>query len=639
MSHASELIETDIEAYLKQHERKDLLRFITCGSVDDGKSTFIGRLLHDSALVYEDQLAAVRQDSARYGTTGDDVDLALLVDGLQSEREQGITIDVAYRYFSTDRRKFIIADTPGHEQYTRNMATGASNAQLAVILVDARNGVQVQTRRHSYICSLLGIRHVILAVNKMDLVDYDPAVLERIREDYTAFARRLGIPDVRCVPLSALKGDNVVHRSERMPWYEGPTLMELLETIEAKANRNLRDLRLPVQTVIRPSHEFRGFAGTITAGTVRPGDEVVAQPSGRRSRVERIVTYDGDLDVAFPPQAVTVTLADEIDISRGDVLTSPGHTATVGGALDARIVWMGEQPLLPGRQYDIKLATATTPAVVERIHHRIDVNTLEHHAAEELALNEIGLCRVALTAPIPFDPYEEIAGTGAFIVIDRVTNHTVGAGMITRAATESAGADTDVPRREPALTKAQRAGQKGQRPCIIWLTGLSGAGKSSLANALEQALFRRGYHSYLLDAGNIRHGLSHDLGFSRDARAENIRRLGETASLFVDAGIITICASLSPYRDDRAMVRERVEPGEFLEVHVDASVEACRAADLDGLYARAEAGEIEGLPGVDIPYEAPEQPEVHVDTVAEDLETSVQRILVALAERGVLREG
>ncbi|MFP4184259.1 MAG: sulfate adenylyltransferase subunit CysN [Halorhodospira sp.] len=637
MAHSSDLIETDIEAYLKQHEQKDLLRFITCGSVDDGKSTFIGRLLHDSALVYEDQLAAVRQESTRYGTTGDDVDLALLVDGLQSEREQGITIDVAYRYFSTDQRKFIIADTPGHEQYTRNMATGASTAQLAVILVDARYGVQVQTRRHSYICALLGIRHVLLAVNKMDLVDWDQGAFEAIRDEYTAFARRLGIPDVRCVPLSALKGDNVVHRSEHLPWYEGPTLMELLETVEAKADRNLRHLRLPVQTVIRPTHDFRGFAGTLSAGTVRPGDPVIALPSGMRSRVERIVTYDGDQEVAFPPQAVTVTLADEIDVSRGDLLASPDHPATVDDALDARIVWMAEHPLLPGRQYDLKLGTATIPAVIERVHHRIDVNTLEHHGAEELGLNEIGLCRVQLSAPVPFDPYEEIAHTGAFILIDRMTLHTVGAGMITRAATETAGSETDVPRQELALSKAQRAGQKGQRPCIVWLTGLSGAGKSSLANALEQALFRRGYHSYLIDAGNVRHGLSHDLDFSRDARAENIRRIAETATMFVDAGLITICASLSPYRDDRAMVRERVEPGEFLEVHVDAPLEACRAQDLDGLYARSEAGEIEGLPGMDIPYEAPEQPEVHIDTVAEELEASVRKILAALEERGVLR--
>ncbi|MFP4647566.1 MAG: sulfate adenylyltransferase subunit CysN [Halorhodospira sp.] len=636
MAHSSDLIETDIEAYLKQHEQKDLLRFITCGSVDDGKSTFIGRLLHDSALVYEDQLAAVRQESTRYGTTGDDVDLALLVDGLQSEREQGITIDVAYRYFSTDQRKFIIADTPGHEQYTRNMATGASTAQLAVILVDARYGVQVQTRRHSYICALLGIRHVLLAVNKMDLVDWNQGTFEAIRDEYAAFARRLGIPDVRCVPLSALKGDNVVHRSELLPWYEGPTLMELLETIEAKADRNLRHLRLPVQTVIRPTHDFRGFAGTLSAGTVRPGDPVIALPSGMRSRVERIVTYDGDQEVAFPPQAVTVTLTDEIDVSRGDLLASPDHPATVDDTLDARIVWMAEHPLLPGRQYDLKLGTTTIPAVIERVHHRIDVNTLEHHGAEELGLNEIGLCRVQLSAPVPFDPYEEIAHTGAFILIDRMTLHTVGAGMITRAATETAGSETDVPRRELALSKGQRAGQKGQRPCIVWLTGLSGAGKSSLANALEQALFRRGYHSYLIDAGNVRHGLSHDLDFSRDARAENIRRIAETATMFVDAGLITICASLSPYRDDRAMVRERVEPGEFLEVHVDAPLEACRAQDLDGLYARAETGEIEGLPGMDTPYEAPEQPEVHIDTVAEELEASVRKILAALEERGVL---
>ena len=637
MSHASELIADDIDAYLKQHEQKDLLRFITCGSVDDGKSTLIGRLLHDSALVYEDQLAAVRKDSTRYGTTGDEVDLALLVDGLQSEREQGITIDVAYRYFSTDRRKFIIADTPGHEQYTRNMATGASNAQLAIILVDARNGVQVQTRRHSYICALLGIRHVIVAVNKMDLVEWDETVFNAIRHDYTAFARRLGIPDVRCVPLSALKGDHVVHRGEHLGWYDGPTLMELLETVKAKADRNLDDLRLPVQYVNRPSHDFRGFAGTLAAGTLRPGDPVVALPSGRRSTVKSIVTYDGEPEAAFPPQAVTVTLEDEIDVSRGDVLADPLRPPTVADALDARVVWMAEQPLLPGRQYDIKLAAAVVPAVVEKIHHRIDVNTLEHHAADELELNEIGLCRVQLSAPLAFDPYDEIAGTGAFIVIDRLSNHTVGAGMITRAATEAAGIGTGVPRREPALTKAQRSAQKGQRPCIVWFTGLSGSGKTTLANALEQALFRRGYHSYLIDAGNVRHGLSHDLGFTRDARAENVRRIAETATMFVDAGVIALCASLSPYRDDRAMVRERVEPGEFIEVFVDAPLEVCRQRDPDGLYARAAAGEVRNLPGVDSDYQAPERPELRIDTTTEAVPDAVRRILEALEGLGVLR--
>ncbi|BAU56576.1 sulfate adenylyltransferase subunit 1 [Halorhodospira halochloris] len=637
MSHASELIETDIETYLKQHEQKDLLRFITCGSVDDGKSTFIGRLLHDSALVYEDQLAAVQRDSSRYGTTGDEVDLALLVDGLQSEREQGITIDVAYRYFSTDRRKFIIADTPGHEQYTRNMATGASTAQLAVILVDARSGIQVQTRRHSYICSLLGIRHVLLAVNKMDLVDWDQTTFEAIRTDYESFARRLGIPNVRCVPLSALKGDNVVRRSNNLHWYDGPTFMELLETIEVKADRNLDDLRLPIQTVIRPSHEFRGFAGTLAAGIARPGDPVVALPAGTQSHIERIVTHDGDLDYAFAPQSVTITLTDEIDVSRGMLLSSPKRPATVADALDARVVWMAEQPLLPGRQYDIKLATATVPAVIEQIHHRIDVNTLENCPTDSLELNEIGLCRVQLSAPVAFDPYDEIADTGAFIIIDRISLHTVGAGMATRQATETPGTEKDVPRRQPLLTKTQRAGQKGQRPCTIWLTGLSGSGKSTLANALEQALFRRGYHSYLIDAGNIRHGLSHDLGFSRDARAENIRRIAETATMFVDAGLIVVCASLSPYRDDREMVRERLEPGEMIEVHVDAPVELCRERDSDDIYSRADAGEIHGLPGVDITYEAPAKPEVHIDSSAIDVDESVEKILQVLKEKGVIR--
>ena len=602
MSHASELIETNIEAYLKQHEHKDLLRFITCGSVDDGKSTFIGRLLHDSALVYEDQLAAVRRDSTRYGTTGDEVDLALLVDGLQSEREQGITIDVAYRYFSTDRRKFIIADTPGHEQYTRNMATGASTAQLAVILVDARSGVQVQTRRHSYICSLLGIRHVLLAVNKMDLVEWDQTTFEAIRADYEAFARRLGIPDVRCVPLSALKGDNVVRTSADLAWYSGPTLMELLETIAAKADRNLRDLRLPVQTVIRPNHEFRGFAGTLTAGIARPGDPVIALPGGTQSHIERVVTHDGDLDYAFPPQSVTVTLTDEIDVSRGMVLSSPQNPVTVADTVDARVVWMAEQPLHPGKQYDIKLATATMPAVIERVHHRIDVNTLENCPTENLELNEIGLCRVQFAAQLAFDPYDDIAGTGAFIIIDRISQHTVGAGMVTRQATETASSEKDVPRRQPLLTKTQRAGQKGQRPCAIWLTGLSGAGKSTLANALEQALFRRGYHSYL-----------------------------------IDAGLIVICASLSPYRDDREMVRERLEPGEMIEVHVNAPVELCRSRDSDNIYARVDAGEVHGLPGVDIAYEPPENPEVRIDSDTEGVAESVDKILQMLKEKDVIR--
>ncbi len=436
MSHVSPQIETDIEAYLEAHERKDLLRFITCGSVDDGKSTLIGRLLYDTQLIYEDQLAAVRRDTVKYGTTGEELDLALLVDGLQAEREQGITIDVAYRYFSTEKRKFIIADTPGHEQYTRNMATGASTAQLAILLVDARKGVQVQTRRHSFIVSLLGIRHLVLAINKMDLVEFDQAVFERIREDYGDFVDKLGVRDVRCVPVSALRGDNVVQPSTAMSWYRGPTLLQLLEEVEVAADRNLRDFRFPVQYVNRPNLDFRGFCGTIAAGTVRPGDPVVAFPSGRRSQITAIVTADGELAEAFAGQAVTLTLRDEIDVSRGDLLVHPSRLPAVADTFDARVVWMADTPLLPGRQYDLKLGTRLVPAMPSLLHHRIDVNTLEHQRAEELGLNEIGYCRFALNQPVPFDPYEEIPGAGGFIIIDRVSNATVGAGMIVRPVTQ-----------------------------------------------------------------------------------------------------------------------------------------------------------------------------------------------------------
>ncbi|MBS1247447.1 MAG: adenylylsulfate kinase, partial [Proteobacteria bacterium] len=548
MSHASPLIETDIQAYLASHERKDLLRLITCGSVDDGKSTLIGRLLYDTQLIYEDQLAAVRRDTTKYGTTGEELDLALLVDGLQAEREQGITIDVAYRYFSTEKRKFIIADTPGHEQYTRNMATGASTAQLAVLLVDARKGIQVQTRRHSFIVSLLGIHHLVLAINKMDLVGFDPAAFARIREDYLEFAVRLGVGEVHCIPVSALRGDNVATPSAAMPWYQGPTLLQLLESVEVAADRNLRDFRFPVQYVNRPHLDFRGFCGTVVAGVVRSGDEVVVLPSGQRSRVAAIVTADGELLEAWAGQAVTLTLRDERDVSRGDLLVHPDCLPAVADAFDARVVWMADAPLLPGRQYDIKLGTRLVPATPTVLHHRIDVNTLEHQRAEELGLNEIGYCRIALTQPLPFDPYDLCPGTGAFIFIDRLSNATVGAGMIVRPVTQPlVDKSRNVVWHEHKVTRTQRANQKGQRPCVVWLTGLSGAGKSTLANALEQRLLQRGYHSYLLDGDNIRHGLSQDLGFSRAERVENIRRIGEVAALFVDAGLIVITAFISPF--------------------------------------------------------------------------------------------
>lgn len=638
MSHASPLIEQDIAAYLETHERKDLLRFITCGSVDDGKSTLIGRLLYDTQLIYEDQLAAVRRDTVRYGTTGEELDLALLVDGLQAEREQGITIDVAYRYFSTEKRKFIIADTPGHEQYTRNMATGASIAQLAILLVDARKGVQVQTRRHSFIVSLLGIRHLVLAINKMDLVGFDQAVFERIREDYREFVDKLGVRDVRCVPVSALRGDNVVEPSEAMPWYTGPTLLHLLEDVEVSADRNLRAFRFPVQYVNRPNLDFRGFCGTIAAGTVRPGDSVVVFPSGRRSQIASIVTAEGELTEACVGQAVTLTLNDEIDISRGDLLVDPNHLPAVADTFDARVVWLADTPLLAGRQYDLKLGTRLVPAILSLLHHRIDVNTLEHQHAEELHLNEIGYCRFALNQPVPFDSYEESPGTGGFIVIDRVSNATVGAGMIVRRATQALSDKArNVVWHQHKVAKTQRANQKAQQPCVVWLTGLSGSGKSTMANALEQRLLQRGYHSYLLDGDNVRHGLNQDLGFSKEDRIENIRRIGEVAALFVDAGLIVITAFISPFQADRALVRALVQEGEFIEIYVKASLEACERRDPKGLYAKARAGVIQDFTGIDSPYEPPERPELVLDTEHESAEACLDQLLAYLNERRILR--
>ena len=638
MSHASPLIETDIQAYLEGHERKDLLRFITCGSVDDGKSTLIGRLLYDTQLIYEDQLAAVRRDTTKYGTTGEELDLALLVDGLQAEREQGITIDVAYRYFSTEKRKFIIADTPGHEQYTRNMATGASTAQLAILLVDARKGVQVQTRRHSFIVSLLGIRHLVLAINKMDLVGFDPAAFARICADYQEFAAQLGVGEVHCIPVSALRGDNIVQPSTAMPWYDGPTLLHLLEQVDVTADCNLRDFRFPVQYVNRPHLDFRGFCGTIAAGVVRPGDEVVVLPSGRRSHIAAIVTTEGELTEAQAGQAVTLTLRDEIDVSRGDLLVHPDRLPAVADAFDARVVWMADAPLLPGRQYDIKLGTRLMPATPMALHHRIDVNTLEHQRAEELGLNEIGYCRIALNQPAPFDPYEVCPGTGAFIFIDRLSNVTVGAGMIVRPMTQPlVDKARNVVWHEHKVSRTQRANQKGQRPCVIWLTGLSGAGKSTLANALEQRLWQRGYHSYLLDGDNVRHGLSQDLGFSQAERVEHIRRVGEVAALFVDAGLIVITAFISPFRADRALARALAPEGEFIEVYVRAGLETCERRDPKGLYARARAGVIREFTGIDSPYEAPERPELVLDTEHDAIEANVERLLAYLTERRILR--
>jgi len=627
-----------IDDFLARHERKQLLRFITCGSVDDGKSTLIGRLLYDSHKILEDQLAAVRNDSARWGTTGDETDLALLVDGLQAEREQGITIDVAYRFFDTDRRKFIIADTPGHEQYTRNMATGASTADLAVILVDAARGVQVQTRRHSFIVALMGIRHVVVAVNKMDLVDFRRETFDSIRATCEEFIRRLGVPDVRCVPVSALRGDNVVHRTATMPWYTGASLLELLDTIDVTPTHELEDLRLPVQYVNRPDASFRGYSGSVAAGRLRRHDSVMALPSRRMSRVRSISTYDGELEEAHARQAVTVTLEDELDISRGDILVHSDRSPSVADRFDAHIIWMSDAPLLPGKQYEFKLGTRYVFGTIEQIHNRIDVNDLSEHPAQELKLNEIAMCRVVLGEQVAFDAYDTCRGTGGFIVIDRMQHGTAGAGMIRRAAShaiaERAGNLFWQPTR---VTRQQRANQKAQQPCILWLTGLSGAGKSTDAHALEQMLYLRGHHSYLLDGDNVRHGLNMDLDFTDAGRVENIRRIGEVAKLFVDSGLIVVTAFISPFRSDRQMVRSIVKEDEFVEIYVSTPLDICEQRDPKGLYVKARLGTIKDFTGVSSPYEAPENPDITLDTSRLTVQESVESIIRFLVSTGRLK--
>ncbi|HKL51797.1 MAG TPA: sulfate adenylyltransferase subunit CysN [Wenzhouxiangellaceae bacterium] len=638
----------DIGEYLEQHRNKELLRFITCGSVDDGKSTLIGRLLFDTKQVFEDQLAAVGKDSRKYGTTGEAPDLALLVDGLQAEREQGITIDVAYRYFTTEKRKFIIADTPGHEQYTRNMVTGASTADLAIVLIDARHGLQVQTRRHSYLVHMLGIRHVVVAINKMDAVDYDHKVYQRIRADYEAFANQLGIEDFSCVPVCALNGANVTRDADEMDWYEGPTVLDLLESSPVHGHDLDRPMRFPVQYVNRTRSDFRGFCGTLVSGRIAPGDEVVVLPSGRRSRIAEIigstgatkraqVEYGGAMQAARAGQAITLTLADEIDISRGDVLVRADRLPRVSELFDARVVWMNDRPLLPGRQYNLKLAASEVPATPEAIHHRIDVNTLEHHPAEQLELNEIGYCRIRASRALAFDAYDSNPATGAFILVDRVSNLTVGAGMIVRPVTDQlTDKSSNVTWHAQTVNKRARAQQKAQKSAVLWFTGLSGAGKSTVANALEKALFQRGHHSYLLDGDNVRHGLNRDLGFSDDDRVENIRRIGEVARLMADAGLVVLTAFISPFRADRAMVRELMEDGEFVEIHVDAPLDVCETRDPKGLYAKARAGVIRNFTGIDSPYEPPEAAEIIVDTSKMSVDECVEELLAYLKRRGIL---
>lgn len=624
-----------IENYLGQQANTGLLRFLTCGSVDDGKSTLIGRLLYETNALFDDQLAALEADSKRIGTQGGNLDFALLLDGLTAEREQGITIDVAYRFFSTDRRKFIVADTPGHEQYTRNMVTGASTADVAVLLVDARKGLLTQTRRHSYLVSLLGIRHVVLAVNKMDLVQYSSEAFTAIESAYRGFAGQLGLEHVVCVPVSALHGDNVASSSDRMRWYQGPTLMRYLETVEVDAANENAPFRLPVQWVNRPDSEFRGFAGTVVSGNVRPGDRIRVQPSGRESRVERIVSYDGDLQSAHAGRAITVTLADEIDISRGDVISSADAPAEVADQFDVTIVWMNEQPMLPGRSYWLKIGAKTVTATISRLKHKVNVNTLEHIAARKLELNEIGECTIALDRPIAFDAYRDNRHTGGFILIDRLSSNTVGAGLMNFALRRS----QNIHWQAVDISKLSRAAHKGQRPCVLWFTGLSAAGKSTIANLVERMLHAHGFHTYLLDGDNVRHGLNKDLGFTAEDRVENIRRVAEVAKLMVDAGLIVLVAFISPFRSERRMARQLVEENEFLEVFVDAPLAVLEKRDPKGLYRKARRGELKNFTGIDSPYEPPEHAEIRIDTTEGTPETAAELVISVLQQRSILGGG
>ncbi|MEG4315796.1 sulfate adenylyltransferase subunit CysN [Pseudomonas sp. FIP_A4] len=632
MSHQSDLISEDILAYLAQHERKELLRFLTCGNVDDGKSTLIGRLLHDSKMIYEDHMEAITKDSKKVGTTGDDVDLALLVDGLQAEREQGITIDVAYRYFSTAKRKFIIADTPGHEQYTRNMATGASTCDLAIILVDARYGVQTQTRRHSYIASLLGIKHIVVAINKMDLMNFDQAVFERIKDDYLAFAERIGLQPTSLffVPMSALKGDNVVNRSERAPWYDGQSLMEILESVEIAGDRNFNDLRFPVQYVNRPNLNFRGFAGTLASGIVRKGDEIAVLPSGKTSRIKSIVTFDGELEQATPGEAITLTLEDEIDVSRGDMLVHADNRPRIADSFDAMLVWMGEEPMLPGKKYDIKRATSYVPGSIASIIHSVDVNTLERAAASSLQLNEIGKVRVSLDAPIALDGYAQNRTTGAFIVIDRLTNGTVGAGMIIAdPVAHGAGGHHGT---LAHVSTEERATRFGQQPATVLFSGLSGAGKSTLAYAVERKLFDMGRAVYVLDGQNLRHDLNKGLPQDRAGRTENWRRAAHVAKQFNEAGLLTLAAFVAPDAEGREQAKALIGAGRLITVYVQASPQICRHRDPQGLYAAGD----NNIPGESFPYDVPLNADLVIDTETSTVEEGATLVIQLLRESGAI---
>jgi len=626
---AAERVATRIAA----EEDRGLLRFLTCGSVDDGKSTLIGRLLYDSSLVYEDQIHTVEHESRRPGAArGGALDLSLLIDGLQAEREQKITIDAAYRYFSTPRRKFVVADTPGHVQYTRNMATGASNCDFAVLLVDARSGVLTQTRRHACILSLLGIKKVALAVNKMDLVDFDPARFEAIADDFANFAAPLGFELITAIPVSALKGDNVISPSAHMHWYHGPTLLGHLETVDIGTTPGEQPFRFPVQWVNRPHLDFRGYAGTVASGIVRPGDEVLISPSGKRAHVARIVTADGDLEAAQEGDAVTLTFAEEVDVSRGDLIALPGSAPSIADQIAAKLIWFDDEPMLPGRAYTLKCGPQTTTATVSNLKHKLNVDNFDHVAGKTLELNEVGSCNISTARALVFDPYAENVDTGSFILIDRFTNATVAAGMIEFGLRRA----TNIQWQELFIDKAARAGLKEQRPCVLWFTGLSGAGKSTIANTVEKRLHAMGRHTYMLDGDNIRHGLNKDLGFTDADRVENIRRVAEAARLFVDAGLIVMVSFISPFRSERRMARDLFQEGEFIEVYIDTPLEVCEERDPKGLYRKARAGLITNFTGIDSLYEPPENAELKLDTSKTTPETLAEAVLKELRNRHVI---
>lgn len=621
---ADTLIAQDIDAYLEAHQTKSLLRFITCGSVDDGKSTLIGRLLYDSKMIFEDQLAQLEADSKKLGTQGQEIDFALLVDGLAAEREQGITIDVAYRFFATQRRKFIVADTPGHEQYTRNMVTGASTADLAVILIDARKGVLTQTRRHSYLCHLLGIKNIVLAVNKMDLVGYDQKIFDTIVSDYKSFADGIGINSFIAMPISGFKGDNIASSSANTPWYDGPTLIAHLETVELdKTGLGTSPFLMPVQWVNRPNLDFRGFAGKIAAGSIRPGDEIRILPSGKTSHVDRIVTFDGDLEQADAGQSITLTLKDEVDCSRGQIITAASAPLEVADQFEVTLIWMDETALTPGRGYYLKIGAQTVSATVAQPKYQINVNTMEQAAAKTLELNAIGVANVTLDRSIPFAPYGENRTLGGFILIDKMTNATVGAGLINFALRRA----QNIHWQATDISRDHHANLKNQKPAVLWLTGLSGSGKSTIANAVEKKLARMNRHTFLLDGDNVRHGLNKDLGFTDADRIENIRRVGEVAKLMTDAGLIVITAFISPFRAEREMVRQMMAPGEFIEVFIDTPLSVAEARDVKGLYAKARSGQLKNFTGIDSPYEAPENPEIRIDTTHLSVEDAADEII------------